>query len=291
MAATFDPGSAPARVRERTGRRDELAAFLRNRRERIPPESVGLSVVGWRRTPGLRREEVARLAGVGVSWYTWLEQGRQINVSTQVLEAVARALGLGPGERAHLFTLAELPDQAVPDEQVEVPQPVLDLLEHVSPYPALVQSGRFDILAHNAAYGRLMGDLDQLPRDQRNCMWLAFTDPAWREIFPDWEAVAERIVAQYRALMAEHVREPEWRRQVQRLRAVSPEFDRMWSRHEVTALRSTHKRFRNPLGGVLDFDVIHAWLQPHTGCRMLTYVPADARTRDQLNALADAAVR
>ena len=134
-------------------RRSELAAFLRSRRERITPEDVGLPGGHRRRTAGLRREEVAQLAGVGVTWYTWLEQGRPIRASAQVLEAVARTLRLDAVERQHLFRLAEAPDMAPPDHSGPPLRPQVQVvLDGLNPMPASVVTERFDILAWNAAY-------------------------------------------------------------------------------------------------------------------------------------------
>ena len=150
------------RVNGRSGntitlRRHELAAFLRSRRERVTPEDVGLPGGSRRRTAGLRREEVAQLAGVGVTWYTWLEQGRPIRASVQVLEAVARTLRLDTTERQHLFRLAEVPDTAHPDESGPVLRPEIQVvLDGLSPIPASVVTERFDILAWNAAYEVLL---------------------------------------------------------------------------------------------------------------------------------------
>ena len=138
-------------------RRAELAAFLRSRRERISPEQAGLAPGTRRRTPGLRREEVAQLAGVGVTWYTWLEQGRQIKASAQVLTAVARTLLLDPAEREHLFRLADIPDAAGTAGTggagcEQVPPEVQQILDALVPLPASVLNERFDLLAWNAAY-------------------------------------------------------------------------------------------------------------------------------------------
>src|SRR5579863_5754258 len=137
-------------------RRSELAAFLRSRRERITPEDVGLPGGYRRRTAGLRREEVAQLAGVGVTWYTWLEQGRPIRASVQVLDAVARTLRLDSVERQHLFRLAEIPDAAADGAANQLlPAEVRAVLDQLVPMPANVVTERFDILAWNAAYAVL----------------------------------------------------------------------------------------------------------------------------------------
>src|SRR5689334_4829157 len=161
------PAARPAGASDAQQRRRELAAFLRSRRERLTPAEVGLPAGGRRRTPGLRREEVASLAGVGMSWYTWLEQGRDINASEQVLESIARTLLLDPHERAHLFTLAgvAVPGQAA-DSQV-VSAEIRAVLDQLHPFPAFVTNGRYDLLAYNRAYTVLIGDLDALPFQDR----------------------------------------------------------------------------------------------------------------------------
>ena len=162
-------------------RRAELAEFLRSRRERLSPEQVGVIYLGRRRTPGLRREEVAQLAGMSTTWYTWLEQGRDINVSDQVLDSLSRTLRLDHDERSHLFTLAGTRDPATTAECDAVTPQMRDVLAKLDPYPACVQGGKYDLLAYNTALRWLFRDLDAIPTDQRNCVWLTFTDPTFRQ--------------------------------------------------------------------------------------------------------------
>src|SRR6187551_3809804 len=151
------------------GRRAELAAFLRSRRERITPADLGLPTGLRRRTPGLRREEVAQLAGVGVTWYTWLEQGRPIRASTQVLDAIARALRLDQAEREHLYRLADVP--AVPSAPAEcLPAEIQAILDALVPVPAVVYNGRYDVLAWNATYHALFPGLTESPIGERNAL-------------------------------------------------------------------------------------------------------------------------
>ena len=286
MAAAAPPKAAALRHPDPGAiRRAELSAFLRSRRERISPSQAGVPLGGRRRTPGLRREEVAQLAGLGVTWYTWLEQGRDIKVSDQVLESIARTLLLDPDERAHLFTLAGSTEQAPRGDCSPVTPAVLSLLDQLMPFPACVQTGKYDLLAYNTAYARLIDDLDALPVEDRNCMWLLFTNPSWRKACPDWDIVAARMVAQFRALMAEHVAEPAWKAHLRRLRRASPEFAALWDRHEVAGVQNKGKRFRNPLVGMLRFDVTNTWLQPRHGMRLLMYTPADNETRRRLDRL------
>ncbi|HEV8164238.1 MAG TPA: helix-turn-helix domain-containing protein, partial [Actinomycetota bacterium] len=146
------PPSQPDPRALAAARRAELASFLRSRRERITPEDIGLTTFGRRRTPGLRREEVAQLAGVGVTWYTWLEQGRDIAPSAQVLDAIARTLRLDRHERTHLFRLADVPDPSSPESCTPLPDSTALLLDRLDPYPAMVVNGRYDVLAYNRTY-------------------------------------------------------------------------------------------------------------------------------------------
>ena len=150
-----------------------------------------------------------------------LEQGRDIKVSAQVLDAVARTLMLDPNERAHLFVLAGLPDPVPRTDCPTVTHSVRVMLEQLEPLPAHVVNSRYDLLAYNRTYGRLVGDLDALPVADRNVMWLVFTDPVWREAVVDRDLVVRRITAQFRAAMAEHVAEPVWKCQVRRLEQAS----------------------------------------------------------------------
>jgi transcriptional regulator with XRE-family HTH domain len=267
-------------------RRRELAGFLRSRRERISPSQAGVPLSGRRRTPGLRREEVAQLAAVGVTWYTWLEQGRDIKASEQVLDAISRTLMLDRDERAHLFTLAGVSVGPSRAECDAISEATLRLLDQVEPFPACVQTAKYDLLAYNRTYARLINNLDALPAEDRNCMWLAFTDSEWRKCMVDWEIVSARMVAQLRAQWAQHMAEPAWKAHLKRLKAASPEFSRLWEQHDVASAQSMSKRFRNPLVGMLRFDVNVSWLTPAPGLRMMVYTPSDVQTRRKLDDLA-----
>lgn len=266
-------------------RRRELADFLRSRRERIAPEDVGLPPAPRRRTPGLRREEVATLAGVGVTWYTWLEQGRDINASQQVLDAVARTLLLDPHERDHLFRLADTPDGTGQADCSPLPPTAQLLLDKLNPYPACIRNARYDILAYNQAFDLLMGPLGDLPFEERNSLWRMFTAPSCRAATLDWEEGTRRMVAEYRAAMAEHVAEPAWKCLVTRLTRASPEFAELWERHEVASPENLTKRFMHPEVGLLKLNYTHLWLGQRLGTRMTTYSPADAQTADRLHEL------
>jgi transcriptional regulator with XRE-family HTH domain len=266
-------------------RRQELGSFLRSRRERVTPEQVGLRTSRRRRTPGLRREEVAQIAGVGVTWYTWLEQGREINASAQVLDAIARALLFDDHERAHLFTLAATSDPASPSELDVLPPGTQDLLDQLEPYPALVVNARYDVLAYNRMWVSGFPFLESLPREERNCLWLLFTHPSWRDVLVDWEGAARRMVGNYRAAMADHVGDPSWNGLVARLEHASPDFGRMWALHDVQDPETYLKEFRHPEIGLLRMNFTSLWFGQRRGVRLSTYTPADGETRARLEAL------
>ena len=266
-------------------RRQELAAFVRSRRERLRPEQVGLPRSRRRRTPGLRREEVAQLAGVGVTWYTWLEQGRDINPSHQVLDAIARTLRFDAHERTHLFTLAGVGLAPVVDECATLFPTARTILDSLEPNPAVLMNARWDILAYNRAYASFFADLDGIPDEDRNCIWLAFTEPEWRKVIVDWDDVAARMVGEYRAAMAEHLDDPSWHAFLERLRDASPEFASRWERHDVRRMESSRKRVRHPELGLLMLDYTNLWLDPSLGARVTAFTPADEQTAARLHDL------
>jgi transcriptional regulator with XRE-family HTH domain len=268
-------------------RRTELADFLRTRRERLNPDDVGLPSGGRRRTPGLRREEVALLAGVGVTWYTWLEQGRDINASVQVLDAIARTLRMDTQERWHLLQLAGVTVVApaaggcgVVGEAGEA------ILEQLDPFPTVVLSPRYDILAYNRAYNRMAGDLDALDPGERNHLWLFFTHPYWQDICLSHRAdAAAHLVGTMRAGLAEHLDDPLWTELVRRLRDASAEFEALWRRHDVVDRATPAKDFRSPVGDLhLHLARFHAGQLPG-GARMTVYTPRDEATRARLHQL------
>lgn len=272
-------------------RRHELADFLRSRRERITPEQVGLVRGRRRRTPGLRREEVAQLSAVGVTWYTWLEQAREIQVSPQVLDALARALLLDASERAHLFALAASTDPVLHTPCPSVTPALRAMLDQLDPIPSCVQNSRYDILAYNTTYGRLLCDLDRLAPEDRNCMWLAFTNPDWRAAVVDLPEVNRVMAAKFRASMAEHLAEPAWKALLARLETASAEFREVWARHEVVGPGGKAKYILNPHVGMLHMEHTNLWLGPAAGSRLVSYVPLDEETRERVVRLGALAAR
>jgi transcriptional regulator with XRE-family HTH domain len=266
-------------------RRRELGSFLRNRRERLRPEQVGLPPSRRRRTPGLRREEVAQLAGVGVTWYTWLEQAREIKASLQVLDAIARTLQFDTHEHAHLFTLAGLPTTSIADECDHMPPAGQLLVERLEPYPATVLNARWDLLAFNRTSASFFPNLESIPLEERNCLWLAFTNPEWRRTIVDWDDSVRRMVAEYRSAMAEHIDDPAWQSLIDRLHSVSPEFTTVWERHDVLGVTPASKRLRHPTAGLFKFVYTNLWLDHRPNTRIVVLTPSDSKTSERLEAL------
>jgi transcriptional regulator with XRE-family HTH domain len=265
-------------------RRTELADFLRTRRERITPEDVGLPAGGRRRTPGLRREEVALLAGVGVTWYTWLEQGRPINASVQVLESIARTLHMDGQERWHLFQLAGVTLVPPVRECTQVGAAGQRLLDQLDPYPAVMLSSRWDIVAYNRAFNWLGGDLDAIDPGERNQAWLFFTNEHWMNLCVRRHEAAAHLVGSMRMAMGREVDDPLWTVLVQRLREASSEFDDLWSRHDVVDRALPAKDFRTPVGE-LHLETQRFGIGQSGLNRMAVYVPRDDVSEARLGEL------
>ena len=282
--------SVPPRRTGRQAQRQELASFLRSRRERIAPEQIGLPVTGRRRTPGLRREEVALVSGMGVTWYTWLEQGRDINVSEPVLGAIARTLRLDPYETAHLYRLAGQPEPTTDRGQADIPPALVALMRQLEPVPAAVINARFDLLAWNTTYAEMVGGVDHLPIEDRNWLVLVLTSSHWQASILDWEDTAARLVGRFRADMAAHTNETGWTSLVTRLRRESPEFERWWNRHDVRGPESFTKRYRHVDVGLMSFDYLQLSYGEPSAVKLATYTPADADTWAKVRLLQEQAV-
>lgn len=221
------------RTLERT--RSDLTEFLRSRRERLTPEDVGLPSGRRRRTPGLRREEVAALAGVGLTWYTWLEQGREIGVSADFLDNLARVLKLDAAERRHLFLLAHERPPAEPGKTFcTVPSLAARLVEDLAPHAAYIINLRWDVLAFNKPADRLFG-FGGHDSGRRNLLRLLFTDPALCDAIVDWEMQAPAMLASFRRDFAAAREDADARALVAQLEASSPEFKHWWRNQDVHA--------------------------------------------------------
>ncbi len=256
-------------------RRQDLADFLRTRRMRLSPEKVGLISTGRRRTPGLRREEVALLANVGVSWYTLLEQGRNIHPSSEVLQSIADALQLTPDERQHLFLLADQQHLADIDAAHEQVSPALRrVLDALNPIPAYIMGRRWNHLAWNTTAEQVFLLSRLVPPYEHNAVWRMFADPMSRHIHPTkWEQVAQKVLAEFRAESVPYADEEWFKRLVADLQRVSPEFRAWWPRHDVRGRADARKDIEHPLVGCLMFE--HTTLQVPTmpELKIMIYTP------------------
>lgn len=233
-------------------RRAELAAFLRVHRVRLTPSDVGLPegpTPSARRTPGLRREEVAELSGVSVTWYTYLEQGRDVRASTQVVDALARALRLDPDQHRHLRSLAGLAPPAR-DVPVDDADPRLrQLVDAVAPNAASIYDVHLNYLAWNAAYVRLRLDPGRLPAGRRNLLWMMFTDADNRVRMVRWESAARAVLGQFRAAAGRRPDDPRYNEIAAELSEESEEFREWWSQYPVRSFRPATIGIDHPTAG------------------------------------------
>ncbi|MEV5121302.1 helix-turn-helix transcriptional regulator [Streptomyces decoyicus] len=276
--------SAEARQR----RSSEIRAFLRSRRARVTPADVGMAAGSGRRTPGLRREEVAVLAGVGVSWYTWLEQGRDINVSAEVLNAVSRVLRLDATERVHLYLLAGLnPPQAAPGDRV-IPAGIRRVIDGWLPRPAYVIDRHWKLVAVNRA-AQLVFDYGEL---DHSCLVSFFTNAHFRSALCGWEDAARQIVGLFRADAARYPDDPEFGRLAEDMCAASPAFATVWAEHPVGAATEGIKSLVHPAVGELTFDYTMLPVSDLPGARLLLYTPTEGSpTEARVVGLLDAGER
>ncbi|NUT43751.1 MAG: helix-turn-helix domain-containing protein [Thermoactinospora sp.] len=269
-----------------SARRAELAAFLRARRAKLQPSDVGLvtDAYGTRRTPGLRREEVAELAGVSLTWYTWLEQGRDISTSAQVIDALARALLLDTDDRRHLRTLADLPaPDAQPTDPPEVPSPRLQrLVDAAMPNVACVYDAHLDYLAWNAAYAKVRHDPATLAPGRRNLLWFMFAEAGERARLARWEPAARAVLSQFRASSDLH---PRGAQLVEELSAASAEFRAWWAEYPVRSFRPATIQVRHPGVGEISLEMFQLRLVEDPDLLMVLQVPAGEADRARVAAL------
>jgi transcriptional regulator with XRE-family HTH domain len=268
-------------------RRQQSGEFLRSRRERLTPSDVGLPNGFRRRTPGLRREEVALLAGVGATWYTWLEQGRDVRPSAEVLSALADALRLDPVERRHLYILNDRPPpEPRPTGPEVVDEALLRMLESLTSQPAYVLGRRWDVLAWNRPAVLLFGDYGALEGDARNIMHIVFADKAHRRLLVDWREVAETSLAMFRADSARYAGDPDFERLIAILQRVSPEFRALWPRQDVLRSLGSHKRIKHPIAGRMTFEYTGFAVVGQADVKLVVYTPlAGDQTAEKLEAL------
>ncbi|MGW0117038.1 helix-turn-helix transcriptional regulator [Streptomyces sp. NPDC003327] len=270
----------------------ELREFLMSRRARVTPAEAGLPDGGARRrTPGLRREEVAVLAGVGVSWYQWLEQGRDITVSPQVLDAVARVLRLSPAERRHLYVLAALNPpalEAAPEDR-DMCDGLRRLIDAWMPFPAHIMDAYWNTVLYNDAAAAVLG---MRPEISQNCLVSFFTDPLYRSRVGHWEELAPKVVAQFRSACSECPDDEGFRAVIEEAKALSPEFAELWERRDILPGGQNRKEMEHPLVGTLVVEATQLRVPARPDLVIVMHTPLpEADTAAKLEWLASPAGR
>ena len=279
------PPSGLAAVAVQTPKDKVLGAYLRDRRERLDPAAFGLPMAR-RRTPGLRREEVAQRAHVSPTWYTWLEQGRGGAPSEVVLERIATALLLTEVEREHLFQLAfgRAPEIRAP-QAVGITPRLQRVLDALTLSPAIVKTTMWDVVGWNRAATAVLTDYDALPPEQRNIVKLIFCNPRVRAAQDDWESVARFVVAAFRADSARVADTAKVEALVREVSALSPEFERYWREHDVKAFGEGVKRLRHPTVGLIAFEYSAFSVDQRPDLGMVVYQPATREDEDGVRRL------
>jgi transcriptional regulator with XRE-family HTH domain len=264
-----------------------LGEYLKHRRTQLDPAELGLPMTR-RRTPGLRREEVAARANVSATWYTWLEQGRGGAPSADVIDQIAQALMLSEAEREHLFLLAlgRLPDVRYRGAGAVAPlfQRMIDAME-IS--PVLVRTSTWDVVAWNRAASAVLTDYGVLPVEQRNIVRQIFCNPRIRAAQPDWEGVARFVVAAFRADVARAGATKAVEGLVDDLRRLSREFDVMWRDNEVRSFGQGTKQVRHPIAGLLRLEYSAFAVDGRPDLAMIFYNPATPADAGQIRSLVE----
>ncbi len=257
-------------------RQRELREFLMNRRARVTPAEAGLPDGGARRrTPGLRREEVAVLAGVGASWYQWLEQGRDISVSPQVLDAVARVLRLSDAERRHLYLLAGLNPPA-PEVAAPAPQDMCDglrrLIDAWMPHPAYIMDKYYNAVLHSEAAAAVLG---MRPGERWNCLIEFFANPMYRSRPRNWDANARTLVAQFRAACSASPDDEGFQAVLAEAKASSPEFSTLWELRDIEDAGQIRTELDHPLVGLLCLESTVLQMPVRPDLSIVLHTPLD----------------
>jgi transcriptional regulator with XRE-family HTH domain len=263
---------------EDDGRRRDLAQFLRDRRARIAPAAAGVPTGARRRARGLLREEVAMIAGVGVTWYTWLEQARPIKPSVRVLGSIARALRLNDVERTHLFRLARPDLEPAPPAQLanSVSRALQRTMDGLAPNPAYATNAVWDVIGWNKPAAQIFGDFGAIEPERRNLIHLIFCEPAWRDLFRAWEVISVFAVAQFRESTARLGSDARFKDLVRMLERDSEAFRKHWRRRDVQQPIPQSKVLDHPLAGKLELEYSTFQADSDRDVRLTIYTPANA---------------
>lgn len=267
-------------------RSTQLSQFLKSCRARISPADVGLPEPDRRRTPGLRREDVAALSGVSVTWYTWLEQGREVRVSAAVLERISATLRLSSDEREYLFEMAQnRPPPLVPGHVEEVSPSVRRMLDALA-IPALVMTMRWDVVAWNDMVTKCFRDYSALPPEQRNLLKILFTSPDYQTDAEEYEAMARRLLAKLRVDYSQFPEDPGLEALISELSDSCPIFRKLWGSPEVSGRSEGVNVIRHPRLGGISFEHTSYVPEGTPTLRVVIFAPKDADSAAKVERLA-----
>jgi len=254
----------------------ELGDFLKTRRARISPSQVGILNNSRRRTPGLRREEVAQLSGISLTWYTWLEQGRDIQVSTQVIESLSRVLLLNKEEQVHLHMLANQPlPTEIPEYQGHINPILQNFLDSVPTSPSLIIDQRWNVIAWNKSARLVLGDFPKMNARERNIVWSMFALEEYKTLIVDWELHAKGLLGMFRSSFGQYT-EDQWISQLTNdLKETSSVFKSWWSLHEIKGNSQTYKSINHPNAGILHFEVSKFDVSNNSGLKLIVHTPSN----------------
>jgi len=258
----------------------ELGNFLKTCRNKMKLEQFGLPSDSRRRTLGLRREEVAQLAGIGLTWYTWLEQGREINVSDSILDSLSRLFGLTAAERVHLYTLAK---KSLPSHEkncVYINGRILNLFEKLDLLysPAYIIDSHWNIVKWNRFAAKVFGDFSLLSNDNRNIIHLMFVSQEFRSLFKYWELHAKEMLARFHNTFAKNIDDPWFNEFIQKMKKESENFSLWWSLYDVNSMTDIVKHIKHPTLGNLTFDFVTFDITDNYNLKMIVYNPNDKTT-------------
>lgn len=260
-------------------RRQELSAFLKTQRAKILPQSVGLAPGARRRTPGLRREEVAQLAGVSLTWYTWLEQGRDIQASKSVLDAIATALQLTIDERKYLHALASEGGAGAglvgkQEEELQISPALQRILQELRFCPTIITDRRCQIVGWNQAAAHVFLDFQTVPVDERNLIRLVFSRKELRRLAVNWEHFVKGFLSIFRAYYGQYLEDEWYDLFLGEMKEEYPEFDRLWEQSRVSTAPEVLIEFRHSRGGKMLFELTSLQVQGSADLRLSVYTPA-----------------
>lgn len=268
-------------------RLEALGNFLRKRREQIKPEDVGITTTGRRRTPGLRREELAQLAGVSVSWYTWLEQGRDISVSDDVLKSIARVLKLEPSEKAHLYQLAKKKEAVATEHSLENMTELQQLLTSFGSNPVYILDKCWNLVlgnqnAYNLFVPASVSNYEELSWREKNLIWGLFTNPYQKELLVDWEVEDKRSVELFRYSSSDYISEKWYIDFINELKEISPQFETWWNDYAIQSPDSKIKHLYHPEVGELVFRVSTLLIPEFPELQLVVYTPTEVKFCEKL---------